>query len=288
MRRIMIGLVTLLAGCGQAPQQETEASLDVAESAPAAPAAEPGQTDGAQPLTVTVPKIAYVYRYSFVLPADGVAKAQAAHVALCDRMGTGRCQLLQMKSSAAQDRTSTATLKLRVASAAARRFGTLAADQVGRAGGRTADQEIEAEDVSKQMVDAGARIRQRELLVQRLTEILRTRTGKVAELVEAERSVATAQEELEAARGWLAELRGRVAYSTIDIDYRALTAASELPLGGRFLEDVQVSLSVFTGGVQALVSLLILALPWALLVGLAVFAARRWRRGRSLEPPPAD
>ncbi|MCP5939918.1 hypothetical protein NL351_28815, partial [Klebsiella pneumoniae] len=86
------------------------------------------------------------YRYSFVLPADGVAKAQAAHVALCDRMGTGRCQLLQMKSSAAQDRTSTATLKLRVASTAARRFGTLAADQVGRAGGRTADQEIEAED----------------------------------------------------------------------------------------------------------------------------------------------
>lgn len=283
MRRIALGAALALAACGQADTGgEALKAFDVDEPAP--PPKPAGAAMGAQPLAVSVPRIAYTYDFSFVLPADALAGAQAAHVALCDRMGLARCQLLEMQTRRGGDTADAASLKLRVASAEARRFGAAAIASVGKVGGRAVDQQIAAEDVSKQMVDAAARIRQRELLVTRLTEILRTRTGKVAELVEAERSVATAQEELDAARGWLAELSGRVAYSTVQIDYRALTAASDLPFGGRLLEDVQVSFATFAAGLRQLIGIAILLAPWALLVGLATWAVRRWRKRR----PPSS
>lgn len=290
MRRFALGLALLLAGCGSAEQgaRETTTSYDVAEPAAPTPDAAQKEGTGAQPLAVTLPRIAYAYRYAFVLPGDAVAKAQAAHVALCDKLGPARCQLLQMKTTSGEDQVSAATLKLRVASADARRFGAAAIAAVGKAGGRTVDQDVEAEDVSKQMVDAAARIRQRELLVQRLTEILRTRTGKVAELVEAERSVATAQEELDAARGWLAELSGRVAYSTMALSYAAVTATSSRSLPGELGEAVAVSLSTFSAGLRGLLTLAIILAPWAVLVGLAVWGIRAWRRRRAGPPPPAD
>ncbi|MDT8757501.1 DUF4349 domain-containing protein [Sphingomonas psychrotolerans] len=72
-------------------------------------------------------------------------------------------------------------------------------------GGRAAETTITADDVSKDVVDTEARIRQREILVTRLTDMLRNRQGRVSELAEAERSVAVAQEELDQAKGWRRE-----------------------------------------------------------------------------------
>ncbi|WP_163103853.1 DUF4349 domain-containing protein, partial [Acinetobacter baumannii] len=76
----------------------------------------------------------------------------------------------------------------------------------------------------KDLVDTSARIRQREILVARLTEMLRGRQGRVSELVEAERSVAQAQEELDRAKGWMGQLQGRVTYSDFTIAYTPVTA----------------------------------------------------------------
>jgi hypothetical protein len=132
------------------------------------------------------------------------------------------------------------------------------------------------------MVDTEARIRQRQMLVARLTEILRNRAGKVAELVEAERSVAQAQEELDQAQGWLAELRGRVAMSDIEIRYTAIApAVTPRTTGWQIRDAVAGSAALFAGALRALLLLAIYLLPWMLVLGpVALFANAAAKRAR--------
>jgi phosphoribosylformylglycinamidine (FGAM) synthase PurS component len=266
----------------------------VQEASPVATDASAGQPDkgGPEPVKVSVPQLAYAYKLSYLLPGDKVAAAQEAHRALCDRLGPTRCQMLALERGNGEDVHAKATLKLRVASAEARNFSDTLTRTVAQAGGRSVGANVTAEDVSKQIVDVQARIRQRELLVARLTEILRTRTGKVSELVEAERSVAQAQEELDQAKGWLAELQGRVAMSDFEISYSAVAAtASTGSVGDQLSDAVSGSASGFLIGLRALLTLLIYLAPWALLaVPLALLFRRLPRRKRdSLPvPPPAD
>lgn len=292
MRWLMLGTAILwLAACGkaqdmQAPQREKMVAYDVATPAP--PVA-PGPDGGAQPapIAVTIPQIAYAYKYDFRLPESAIARTQAAHVALCDRLGPARCQLIASQSGGGEDRTAAAGLKLRVASALARQFGAALQGAVAKEGGRAMSSSIAAEDVSKAITDTDARLRQRTLLVARLTEILRTRQGKVAELVEAERSVAAAQEEIDQARGELADLRGRVAMSTVDIGYQAIAATIDAPRTG-LGDAVAQSWSVFVLGLVAMLSAAIFLLPWALVAGGIALAVRAWRRRTGRHPHPAD
>ena len=281
-----IGLIALaLGGCGESrDMQSKEASkmvaYDVQEAAPA-DGAKPGlvATRTAEPIEVAVPRIAYVYKLGLVAPGGAIARMQQDHVALCDRLGPTRCQLVGMQRSSAEAGYASGSLKLRVESGIARGF----LDQLGKAaagaGGRAIDTTIEAEDVAKQIVDANARIAQRTLLVARLTEILRTRQGSVGDLVAAERAVAQAQEELDQAKGWLSELSTRVALSTIDISYNA-----QAPETGGFGERIGDSLansgSVFITGLQALLTVLIFLVPWAILLVPLALLLRGWRKRR--------
>jgi hypothetical protein len=236
----------------------------------------------ADAITVSVPRMAYSYKYTFVLPGASIAHAQQAHLALCDRLGPARCQLLAMASEAGDERTPRASLKLRVASASARQFGVVLENAVSGVGGRAVDHAITAEDVSKDLVDTQARIHQRELLIERLTEILRTRKGTVDELVEAERSVAAAQEELDQAKAWLTELQGRVAMSTIDMDYMATVAAPPVEHAGNSIgETFAASGHAFIIAMGAVLRLLIFSGPWLILAAIAWWGGRRiWRRIR--------
>lgn len=277
---VLVGLV-LLASCGPAPQNRAAEELTTYDVEPAAapPAPSSANADGPAPIAVAIPQMAYSYGYTFRLPGDAIVAAQQAHVALCDRLGPARCQVLGMRNGQREDDATDGTLKLRVQSSIARAFGQQLQASVAKIGGRSVSSTIAAEDVSKDIVDTEARLRQRTLLVERLTEILRTRSGKVSELVEAERSVAAAQEEIDQAKGWLAELRGRVAMATVDIGYRAVAAEPGSPRGS-LSEAVAGSWSAFAIGVGGIVRLLIFLAPWALVVGLSAVGVRVLLRRR--------
>ena len=291
MRIVLVSTMCLglaLAGCSKTSGTKVAEKLNAYDVAPAsAPgdASNGGKSDetATTPLTVTLPQIAYDYKYSFRLPADRVASTQQAHIAACDKLGLARCQLVSSESS--NGNGSAASLKLRVASDVARRFGANLVDSVAKAGGRAVDQSISAEDVSKEISDTNARISQRQLLVQRLTQILQSRTGKVSELVEAERSVAAAQEELDQAKAWLTQLQGRVAMSDVEVDYGAATAdgPDQGPLG----ETIGQSWWFFTSALYAILRMLIFLAPW-ILVGGGVFLGVRAARRRWAEPAAAS
>ena len=109
----------------------------------------------------------------------------------------------------------------------------------------------------------------------RLTEVLRTHNGKVGELVEAERSVAAAQEEIDQARGWLGELQARVAMSTIDVNYAAI-APQPVPVSNTIGDSVAASATSVVTAFGGLLRMAILLTPWALFAALAWFALRRF------------
>jgi hypothetical protein len=246
-------------------------------SAPARQAA-----DAPPKLPVTLPKLTYAYALSYLLPGDKIAGAQDAHRDMCEEMGPSRCQLLGLERGVGEEQSNNARLKLRVATSEARRFQVLLDHEVTEAGGRVDNAKIATDEVSKQIVDTEARIRQRELLVGRLTEMLRKRGGKPADLLDAERSVTQAQEELDQARGWLGELRGRVAMSEFEIRYAAIApSASSQNLGTYLGEAAQGSGAVFETGLRVLLSLTIYLLPWLLLLALPVLGLRALRKRRA-------
>lgn len=271
---LALGAAALLAACS-ANETGSSGSTEVVaqEEATAKP--------GAEPLKVGMPQLAYRYALTFLLPDARLADAQDAHRALCGQLGPARCQLLSLTRSDAAGTAGDAVLKLRVASADAAYFTGEATRQVQGAGGRALATNVTGEDVSKDLTDTAARVRQRELLVARLTEMLRARKGSVAELVDAERSVAAAQEELDKARAWLTELRGRVAMAEVEIRYQPLAApASRASVGTALGEAVQGSASAFVWGMQVLLSLAIYLLPWAAVFGAGVGLATLLRRSK--------
>lgn len=279
----------LLAGCSAAEDEGVPAppaTETVASESPSAPRAhESGAPDA---IKVTLPQLAYAYSLSYLLPGDKIAEAQDAHRELCEEMGPARCQLLALERGTGPESSARALLKLRVATAAARRFQILLDHAVTQVGGRAGSASIATEDVSKQIVDTEARIRQRELLVARLTDALRNAKGKPSELVDAERSITRAQEELDQARAWLTENRGRVAMSEFTIGYGAVAPSlSTASLGSQLSEAAQGSGAVFMIGLRALLSIAIYLLPWALLLGLPLLLVRQLRKRGAAVPDHA-
>jgi hypothetical protein len=204
-------------------------------------------------------------------------------------MGPTRCQLVEMRRGEADDAETSATLKLRVASSEADGFSDSLIRAVAKEGGRAIRTDVVAEDVSKQIVDAVARIRQREMLVARLTDILRNRRGDVAELVDAERSVAAAQEELDQTRAWLTELSGRGAMSNFEISYQAVAPqASPAKAQDQLGDSVIGSGANFLIAMRSILTLLIYLAPW-LLLAIPLFLGVRalLRRLERLMPTPA-
>ena len=245
------------------------------EMVPATPAeAAPAQSA----IAVTVPRIAYTYGYSFRLDRDRIAAVQERHLALCRQLGPALCRIIAMQRGESAGGDAGASLKLQVAAALAERFGRGLVEVAGAEGGETVDRSIAAEDLSRQMIDSEARIRTREVLIQRLTVLLQTRSGNIAQAVEAERAINTAQEELEAARASLADMNGRVAMSAIEIAY-----AARGPAPGAVNPIVQAVDSVASASASSVAAMIVIvgvALPWALLGGLVFLAVRALRRRR--------
>ncbi|MEO9470369.1 DUF4349 domain-containing protein [Parasphingorhabdus sp.] len=281
------------SGAGEHAAQYDLAEAEMAESAgdAAASAAEPmgspiDQAPGAIP--VSKPQIAYSYDFGFRLPAAEISKVQQAHITLCNSVPENGCQILNMSNSGGEGDYANGQLHLQVAAPKARDFGTKLASAIDESGGSQISSSITGEDLSKKIVDTEARLRSRELLSKRLTDLLATRKGTVAELVEAERAVTQVNEEIDRARSWLTEMRGRVAYSTVMVNYQ-----SGAPGSGGFMRPIRDALgglsSSLGSSVAVVITLIAMLAPWLLLIGLGVYLRRRFKSanrtffGRAIE-----
>ncbi len=294
-----------LAACSDAGSYESEAvtAMDVAEEAAVeAPPAPPRQADtddamaeggnaegesiSTPDIPAAAPKIAYVYSYGFRVNREEIAPLQQRHADMCADLGPLVCQVRSLQQNGAEDDYGYGQLELSVAADRARAFGRELVAAAQSEGGDQISSSIEGEDLSKQIVDTEARLRSREVLRDRLMEVLRTRKGSVQELVEAERGVAQVNEEIDQARSWLQEMRGRVAYSRMTVTYQSETAGP-----GGFFEPIRKavgSIGPVAGNViGGLILLLTVLLPIGL-VGFGIWALVRWWKRREESSLSAD
>jgi hypothetical protein len=283
-------------GFMEAMEQPSPLALfDTESAAPEEPAAANSATAELGSLTmpageipVGLPQIAYVYSYGYRLPGANIPALQQRHADLCESKGPQTCRIIAMEQSGSDREDSvgefsSGMLILAVASSQARDFGKQLASAAERAEGEQVAAAISGEDLSKQIVDTEARLRARTLLRDRLMEVLATRRGTVAELVEAERGVAQVNEEIDQARSWLSEMKGRVTFSRLEIAYES----SQAPAGG-FMSPVRGAFgslgSIF--GVLAAVLIVLASVGLPLLAG-GLGARALWRR-YGLRPTPVE
>jgi hypothetical protein len=248
--------------------------MDTAEESGSAPAIEP-----------PIPQIAYAYSLQFRLPPQRIAAALDAHVAMCDALGAARCRIVALNRSGEEGQFLFASLQLQVAASEARGFADRMEASVEEAGGRAVGRGQEAEDLGRQIVDVEARIAAKQQLADRLRALIDRPGAKVGELVEAERAFAEAQAELDSARSQLELMQRRVAMSRIEAGYQ-----SSAPEGSGAFAPVRSAFAragqMLGASVGAVITFIVLALPWALLLALLVLGVRWWRRRRALPTPP--
>jgi hypothetical protein len=277
---VLLPLFVLFSACSE-KAQESASSIELREEvsggAGAARKAEGAQSPSqAASIPVSVPKIAYVFDYGFRIAASEIPALQRRHVELCEKQGPQICRVLQMRQSGEEGDYASGSLSLDVAAPRARAFGTELTKAADAAGGTEVSSAISGEDLSKQIVDTEARLRARSLLRDRLMEVLATRKGTVAELVEAERGVAQVNEEIDQARGWLAEMQGRVDFSRVNIGYNAGT-----PSSGGFMAPIRGALGNLSSILGMLFAALIIAGTVLIPLGLIGWGLRKaWKKLR--------
>lgn len=266
-RSIGWSIALLLAGCSGRPQEiqagqgQQLAMSDVNPEAAPEPSA---------------PQIAYSYALSYALPTSAVGTVQASHVALCRKLGPARCRIVKtslQRAATALDDT-TAETDLLIDARLAGGFGSQLDAAATDASGTVANRTVTAEDVTKQLIDTDARVRAKQALANRLLQLINSTNAKVGDLVAAEKAFADAQEELDAARSLQATLGQRVRMSAVDISYRTTGATGSWAPVRRSLAGMVETLATSIG---ALVTFVVAALPWALLLAGVIWLLRRLR-----------
>jgi len=276
-----------------ANKPESAAAAAAAAATEAAEAAGEAAETAAQKLhsppsiPVGQPKMAYVYSYGYQLGADEIPALQRRHADYCEKQGPNVCGILSLNQSGEEDGYEQGTLELAVAAPRARSFGAELAKQVEAAGGKEVTSSIEGEDLSKQIVDTEARLRARTVLRDRLMEVLATRRGTVAELIEAERGVADVNQEIDEARSWLNEMSSRVEFSRITIRYGA--GASAPTSSGGFVAPIRAALGsvgeILGNTLGGLIVFFTALAPFGLL-GWGLW--RLWKRFRPVRMPEVE
>lgn len=265
----------------------TRSAIDGAEEADASSSTSP--SPGTIP--VSMPQIAYTFAMGFRMPTEAIKPLQNRHADMCEARGPSVCRIISMRQAEREGDYAYGSLQLAVASSAAREFGKELEASSGTLDGELVSSSIEGEDLSKRIVDTEARLRSRTVLRDRLMDVLRNRRGSVEELVEAERGVAQVNEEIDQARSWLTEMRGRVAFSQMSITYEAgaPSAVSETQPGS-FTGPIISAWSSLGGILGSMIGFFMLAFtvlaPFALLIygGVRLW---RWAQARGVVQAPA-
>ncbi len=268
---------------------QTAVAAEAASTSEPAPPAAAERADGGSKalpalgkIPTSLPQLAYEYDYRWKLEAGEIGSLQRRHASLCEQQGPATCQIIGMTKTGAEEGEVEGVLEMAVATRQARAFGALIEDEALDVGAEQVSAEIASEELSKQIVDTEARVRARSELRDRLTDVLRTRKGKVEELVAAERSLAEVNEEIDQAKSWLKEMGGRVAYSRVTVHYETGSAA-----GSNFLRPVQGALGSLGAIFGWIVALLILAGAVAVPVCGAWWVQSALRRRLTTPPAPA-
>jgi anti-sigma factor RsiW len=135
------------------------------------------------------------------------------------------------------------------------------------------------EEVSDQYVDLQARLKSARATEQRLIELLGTRTGKLQDVLEAERELARIRGEIESMQGQSALLVHRVNYATVQVnlneEYRQVLGSGTVSTGTKIRNAAVEGFTNLEEGAVALV-VFVFAVGPSLLFWLAILLVPGW------------
>ncbi len=139
------------------------------------------------------------------------------------------------------------------------------------------------EDITRAYVDLEARLRNKRVSQARLREILATRTGKIADVVEAEQALSGVTEEIERMEAQRRTYDHEVAFGVLDLTLRPRPVlAQSPPWWTPVKEGARASLEALLGSAIGLLQFASLLLPWALVAAPLIL----WIRKRIRLNPP--
>jgi hypothetical protein len=149
-----------------------------------------------------------------------------------------------------------------------------------RALGRVEQEQQSSEEVSAQVVDLDARLKNaRETEIQ-LAEILRTRTGKISDVLEVEREMARVRGEIERMEAGQKQLSNRVAFASIDLtlaeEYQAQFGGAPSSAGRRIRNALVDGYHAAADGLLGVAVFLFNIGPSLLVWALILFWPARW------------
>lgn len=133
----------------------------------------------------------------------------------------------------------------------------------------------QAEEVSQQVFDLEARLRNARILEKRILSILSDQTGNIHDVVDAERELAQVRSRIEEMESRLKSLRGKVDYARFTI-HLFVSGSKEVETRawyGPLLQDLRDLGFVIAGSLGILITVIVAVLPWLLLLW---FIRRRW------------
>ena len=291
MRRELIwaaATCALLAGCQDASRQQADESVDMALMEPAPPASAAATASSSAVAPIVAPSIAYAYRFGLELPADAVPTVMGRHEQACIAAGPSACQVIGSNSNRVGRDSVQASLEMRATSAYVARFRAALDGEARDSGGRVAQQAVESEDLTRQLVDTEARMRAMETLRDRLQQLLATRSGTLEQLLQVERELARVQGELDATRSALAVMRTRVQTSKLDVTYSAAGQLAPDSALRPVTDALGQAAYLFMSTLGALIMLLAGALPLLLVIAPLTWLGWRWRQKRAARKKKAE
>ena len=283
------GMISLygLSGCASSLNQETasfEAGADIASevdlaASPTAQATAAKVTSEPSPSPVPNSRPQLIKRANLTLTVGSVDEGLEAVSNIIQRQQGDILDLRDTQPESGQRRL--AYLRIRVPQTNLE--ATLnALSEVGTPQQRS----ITAEDVSTQLVDLQARLRNLQKSEEALLKIM-DRSGSIADVLEVSRELSTVRQQVEQISAQLENLQAQVSYSTIELSLEAagtnLTVTRPLgeKVGGTWKQASQ-SVSQFTVGLLQMGLWLLAYSPYLAVVGVGAVIGHRWRRSRSL------
>jgi hypothetical protein len=251
-----------------------------APSAPPPPPAPGAPAQDADALAQAGTLLAYRYGASLQLPARNVRAVMTAHEEECRAAGVAVCQILSANVSESGPTQVYGNLSLRAAPGWLAEFRASLEGDAEDADGRVTSTTVNAEDLTRAIVDTEARLRAQRTLAERLEALLATQTDDVGDLLAVERELARVLGEVDSATAQLEVMRRRVEMSTLDLSY----ASAPVPLSRNALSPLGYALddflAVFAEAAGMIVSLVAFLLPWLIVATPVLWLLRRWWRGR--------
>lgn len=286
MKYALIGLsaVLLLSGCG-ANRTDTYSAIDgemgYAGGAPAVMSESPYEAKRATPVPpppppppnspapeVTEQYIAYSYAMGIRLPVAQVDPLMQAHIDACNTAGPARCIVTNSSLNKQSEDNISGSLYIRAVPEWIETFMDGIDAETKAAKGEISYRNASAEDLTRAIIDTGARLKAQETLQTRLQSLLETRDGELKDLLEIERELARVSGEIDSIRSNLKAMRLRVSMSQLSINYetkrKPFTQATVNPIaraGGDFFYNLSAALA-------SVIDFFAVGLPWMFLVGV--------------------